>query len=325
MQSSFRYSAKPASRSRANFRLSASTSPERSLTERITGSSGRAPAAPPLFALRRRASPTLTPPAGALHAAPSPPHPCVQTNVPPPALTAPCHSGGTTGSVEAYAIDPSTGELTFLNRQSSGGAVAAQPAVDPSGKYLVCANYGGGNFTVLPIAADGSLEPVSFTYTVESPVGPDTARQDMSHPHSVVYDPAGQFIAAGDLGTDEVVTFKLNTETGELELVRGLTDSLHALNHEAANRLHAIVSLIELGRSEDALDFATAELHLAQSLTDRLIAAAGDPALTALLVGKSAEAAERGIELRVRGELPDLADVASRDLVTLVGNLLDNA
>lgn len=126
-----------------------------------------------------------------------------------------------------------------------------------------------------------------------------------------------------------VVTLRDQTElraaTGELELVRGLTDSLHALTHEAANRLHTVVSLIELGRPTDALEFATAELHLSQALTERLVAAAGDPALTALLVGKTAEAAERGIELAVEGELPDLGGIAGRDLVTVVGNLVDNA
>jgi sensor histidine kinase regulating citrate/malate metabolism len=126
-----------------------------------------------------------------------------------------------------------------------------------------------------------------------------------------------------------VVTLRDQTElraaTGELELVRGLTDSLQALTHEAANRLHTVVSLIELGRPDDALEFATAELHLSQALTERLVAAAGDPALTALLVGKSAEAAERGIDLAVEGELPELPGVAGRDLVTVVGNLVDNA
>jgi len=126
-----------------------------------------------------------------------------------------------------------------------------------------------------------------------------------------------------------VVTLRDQTElraaTGELELVRGLTESLRAVNHEAANRLHTVVSLIELGRPEEAVEFATTELRLAQALTDRLAATAGDPALAALLVGKSAEAAERGIELSVEGELPALAGVASRDLVTVVGNLVDNA
>jgi len=67
------------------------------------------------------------------------------------------YNGGTSGSVEAYARDAETGMLTFLNRVDSGGGVAAQPAVDPSGKWLVVANYGGTNVTVFPIAEDGSI------------------------------------------------------------------------------------------------------------------------------------------------------------------------
>ncbi len=128
------------------------------------------------------------------------------------------YEGEESGSVEAYAVDPETGELTFLNRQSSGGSTAAQPAVDPSGKYVVVANYNGANFVVLPINPDGSLSPVVSSVT-QSGSGPNTERQDMSHPHAVVFDPAGNFIAAADLGTDQVLIFKLDTGTGELEQV----------------------------------------------------------------------------------------------------------
>lgn len=128
------------------------------------------------------------------------------------------YDGGDTGSVEAYAIDPNTGELTFINRQASGGAVAAQPAVDPTGQFLVVANYNGENYTVLPINKDGSLEPVVSSFAREGS-GPNTARQDMSHPHAAVFDPGGDFIATADLGTDLVETFSLNLDTGELSLV----------------------------------------------------------------------------------------------------------
>jgi two-component system CitB family sensor kinase len=127
-----------------------------------------------------------------------------------------------------------------------------------------------------------------------------------------------------------VVTLRDHTElravTGELDLVRGLTESLRSQNHEAANRLHAIVSLIEMGRAEEAVDFATEELQVAQLMTDRMTAAVDEPVLAALLLGKMAEASERGIALDVDGELRtgDLT-VASRDLLTVVGNLLDNA
>ena len=70
----------------------------------------------------------------------------------------------------------------------------------------------------------------------------------------------------------------------------------------------------------------TDELKVAQMLTDRLVGAVGDPVVAALLLGKSAEAAERGISLTVSGELPaDFEVGSSRDLVTVLGNLVDNA
>ncbi len=126
-----------------------------------------------------------------------------------------------------------------------------------------------------------------------------------------------------------VVTFRDHTElrsvTGELEVVRGLTESLRSQTHEAANRLHTIVSLIEMGRPEDAVDFATEELQIAQLLTDRVVGAVGDPVVAALLLGKSSEAAERGIDLSILGELPEHLDLPPRDLVTVLGNLVDNA
>ena len=62
-----------------------------------------------------------------------------------------------------------------------------------------------------------------------------------------------------------VVTLRDHTElrsvTGELDVVRGLTESLRAQTHEAANRLHTVVSLIEMGRPEQAIAFATEELQ----------------------------------------------------------------
>ncbi len=75
------------------------------------------------------------------------------------------------------------------------------------------------------------------------------------------------------LGT--VVTLRDRTDllalTGELDSVKGLAESLRSQAHEAANRLHTVVSLIELGRSEQALEFATAELRGVQELTDRVV------------------------------------------------------
>ncbi|WP_371669073.1 sensor histidine kinase [Streptomyces sp. NBC_00289] len=131
-----------------------------------------------------------------------------------------------------------------------------------------------------------------------------------------------------------VVTLRDVTELqslmGELDSERGFTQALRSQAHEAANRLHTVVSLIELGRAEEAVDFATAELELAQTLTDQVVAAVGEPVLAALLLGKTAQANERGVELVVSQEsslddglLP--ASLPARDLVTILGNLIDNA
>lgn len=127
-----------------------------------------------------------------------------------------------------------------------------------------------------------------------------------------------------------VVTVRDHTElqavAGELDAVRGMAESLRAQNHEAANRLHAIVSLIEMGRGDEAITFATEELELAQALTDRVVTAVDDPVLAALLLGKSSQATERGIDFDIHDDSSvDALCVEPRDLVTMLGNLVDNA
>jgi sensor histidine kinase regulating citrate/malate metabolism len=131
-----------------------------------------------------------------------------------------------------------------------------------------------------------------------------------------------------ELGT--VLTLRDHTDlqalTGELDSARGLAEALRSQAHEAANRLHSVISLIELGRTEQALTFATEELALAQQLTDLVVSAVHEPVLAALLLGKAAEANERGVALEVdpASSVPESV-IPARDLVTVVGNLLDNA
>jgi sensor histidine kinase regulating citrate/malate metabolism len=135
---------------------------------------------------------------------------------------------------------------------------------------------------------------------------------------------------AGDGSAGTVVTLRDHTElqalTGELDSVRSFAESLRAQAHEAANRLHTTVSLVELGRTDEAIEFATAQLASAQQLTDRVVGAVGDPVLAALVLGKAATAHERGVLLEIDpatsvGE----TGLPGGDLVTIVGNLLDNA
>ncbi|MEJ1116238.1 sensor histidine kinase [Paenarthrobacter sp. CCNWLY172] len=127
-----------------------------------------------------------------------------------------------------------------------------------------------------------------------------------------------------------VATIRDRTEIeslgSELQTMKTLSDALRAQTHEHANRLHMIVSLLELGRTPQALDFATKDLELSQQLTDDMVASVDEPVMSALVMGKAAEAHERGVELEVRTSgSSGVRGLEIQDLVTILGNLLDNA
>ncbi len=140
-------------------------------------------------------------------------------------------------------------------------------------------------------------------------------------------------LVANRMPTDDggaVVTLRDRTELEqlgrELDSTRGLIDALRAQDHEHANRMHTLLGLLELEMYDDAVEFVGEVVGdhrvTAEQITERI----QDPLLTALLVGKATVAAERGVTLWVsdRTRLPD-GLVDPRGLVTIVGNLVDNA
>ena len=126
------------------------------------------------------------------------------------------YEGKNAGSVEAYKIDSGSGKISLINRQALPGPIPAHLQVDPSGKYLVVAIYMGGSFAVFPIGADGSLgAPTDVVQQHGS--GPNKERQEAPHPHCVMFDPAGRYLATADLGIDKVETWQL--QDGKLDKV----------------------------------------------------------------------------------------------------------
>jgi len=127
-----------------------------------------------------------------------------------------------------------------------------------------------------------------------------------------------------------VITLRDRTELEglmrELNDVRSLADALRAQEHEFSHRLHVIAGLMEVGRHDDAVRFIQQESLVRQALVASLMESGADPVLVGLLLGKAAVASERGVELRVTEDsrLPgELAE--ARDVITIVGNLVDNA
>ncbi len=126
-----------------------------------------------------------------------------------------------------------------------------------------------------------------------------------------------------------VATLRDSTElTG---LARGLgvdslTDALRAQAHEFANRLHTIAGLVQMGRGDEAMKLIAHTSGVHQDLTEALLERVGDPVLGAMLLAKAAVASERGIELRVSDDtVMTRSALDSEDLITLLGNLIDNA
>jgi 6-phosphogluconolactonase len=119
------------------------------------------------------------------------------------------------GSVSAFAVDPATGGLTFLNRQPSHGAGPCHVSVDRSGRWAFVANFGGGSIAALPIREDGSLGPATDTVQhVGSSVHPE--RQRGPHAHSINLDPDNRYALVADLGLDRVMIYRLDLERGAL-------------------------------------------------------------------------------------------------------------
>ncbi|WP_051297483.1 sensor histidine kinase [Brevibacterium album] len=135
--------------------------------------------------------------------------------------------------------------------------------------------------------------------------------------------------AASDSGT-WVTTMRDHTELqgliGELVSVRSFSESLRSQTHEYANRLHMIVSLMETGQFEEAVEFVTREISQVERPADNLLDGFDHPVLSALLLTKFAQAGESGIALELdTDDLHDRITADDRDLVTVVGNLIDNA
>jgi 6-phosphogluconolactonase len=117
--------------------------------------------------------------------------------------------------VAAYALVGRSGELRLLNRQSAEGTAACYLDVDATGKTVVVANYTSGSVAALPVRADGTLgEPASFVQHRGSSVNPQ--RQKEPHAHCIVVSPDNKFAFAADLGTDQVLCYKLDPMRAKL-------------------------------------------------------------------------------------------------------------
>lgn len=131
------------------------------------------------------------------------------------------------GTVSAFAIDRTTGQLKLLNTVPSGGAGPTYVSLHPAGKHLLVANYFGGSVAVVPIEEDGSLAKASDVKVDEGTLGPTKATHaapgsfafsghDRTHAHMIEPDPTGKFVLHVDLGLDRIFSWKFDGAAGKL-------------------------------------------------------------------------------------------------------------
>lgn len=122
---------------------------------------------------------------------------------------------GPSGMVSALAIDTLTGDLTYINSQSTQGFAPCHLSVDPSGRYVLVANYESGSLAVVPISDDGRLKPATDIVRWRGS-GPHP-RQDRPHSHMIIPGPGNGLHYAVDLGTDRIRAYRLNEEQGKVK------------------------------------------------------------------------------------------------------------
>ncbi|MFF5794033.1 ATP-binding protein [Paeniglutamicibacter sp. NPDC012692] len=140
--------------------------------------------------------------------------------------------------------------------------------------------------------------------------------------------------SGGTVGGSRVGSMLLLRDRTELHGVlrdlggaRDMTQALRAQAHEFSNRMHVISGLLELGQVRAAADFIGIADTSGSPTGAEALASVGDPELGALLLAKGAICREKGIELVIDDEsaLAPSQPALSRDLITILGNLLDNA
>jgi len=154
--------------------------------------------------------------------------------------------GSSTGVVNAFAIDGTTGTLTPLNQQTSAGRGPCHFAVDKTGGCVLVANYGSGSIATLPIHADGSLGPPTTSIQHQG-ASVDPKRQQEPHAHGVGFDPANHRAFCADLGLDKILIYQFDPSkptitpkdppSGSVKPGAGVR---HFVFHPDGHRLYAI-------------------------------------------------------------------------------------
>lgn len=123
------------------------------------------------------------------------------------------------GELLAFDINPSTSQLTYLNREPSGNSAITFVGMSKDKRFVLTINYASpncvGQVNIFPVAANGRVMPIVQSFGHDGK-GIHEKRQDCSHPHMIDTDPSGHLVLIPDLGIDKLMLYDLDTVTGKL-------------------------------------------------------------------------------------------------------------
>ena len=207
---------------------------------------------------------------------------------------------------------------------------------------------------VIGVNTDGVITVVNDSAQELLGIGADAVNRRVRHAR---YDPAvADFLMSGEDGHDVVITTpnrvlalnrraatsqgqRIGTVTtmrdstelasmqGQLSSHKSVTDTLRAQTHEFANQLHTISGLVQLGEYDSVRDLVGTLTRRRAEINAAVTQHISDPAVAALLIAKTTLAAESGVSLRLAGDshLAALSPALATDVITVLGNLIDNA
>lgn len=216
------------------------------------------------------------------------------------ALLTGIHEGvvGVSGSGEVTLVNASAQRLLGLSDRDVGRPVAALDLHAGVGAFL--ADSGDSDPTLIVVGHRTLVLTRRRTFFDDRPVGTVTTLVDRSDLLALQSQVAAQ---------------------------ASITDALRAQTHEFDNRLHTISGLVQLEEYDEVVALIADVNRRRTEISDGVTRSVEDPRVAALLIAKVTAASEVGIDLAVEPEshLPRLDPAVAADVVTVVGNLIDNA
>jgi len=123
-------------------------------------------------------------------------------------------------TVSSFLVDPDTGALRPTNQVSSAGAGPCYISLDATGEAAFVANYYGSSIASYRVLPSGALsepvERIDYRDRRFGRRGPNVARQDLPHPHSVHLSPDNRFLLVNDLGSDQISVYAIDPVSARL-------------------------------------------------------------------------------------------------------------